>query len=675
MKKTIIFYYHNFWWLGHWNRISLIIQNIITHFWGEYNIVVLNSWEKQDFLFIHNKNLKIINLPNYQINYYNIHENDFNKKIKIFRKTIFKKLLSITKIELLVVEHYPFWRNFLNDEIKYLVNEFKKFNDRGNVFSSVRDIFDINSIQKENLELFDRFLIHGYEKIINYEKYFSKEINRKIIYTWYVVNEIEELKAEEKNHILVSIWWWQDWVNWIIDFVQKLNNTNFIWKLYINLWKNYNDENIEKINNISKFELEIKDYFDNFLELKNQAKLVVSMWWYNNLTENLFYKKKTIIYPRISDKEQQTRLELFTKKVDFVFDWNKLDSKSLDIILSSDFAFDTTFDFNWAYFSAAFLVNFKKYKFIKIRLTNACNANCDMCWVIKRKREYNDIINIKKSILDYYKLGWEVLNFTWWEPTIYKWFFELLEFTKSLWLITSVSTNWSLLWDKFYEKIVINWKSRINFIDISVDWLYWLHDKIREYKWLFDIIDKNLEKLKQLWIYIHINITVRKDNILEMKNIFDFFKGKGVDSMSFWMITISPINDTSNLIASKENLKKFYIDDKKYILENKWNINISFSPDFLWWIFDEFVDYIYNKNSFEKKEWLYCNFIKSKKEIRINENWNISPCCELDNYDEWIWNINNESLLKIVCSQNYEKFLNKKFPNISNACLNCKIEI
>jgi hypothetical protein len=29
--------------------------------------------------------------------------------------------------------------------------------------------------------------------------------------------------------------------------------------------------------------------------------------------------------------------------------------------------------------------------------------------------------------------------------------------------------------------------------------------------------------------------------------------------------------------------------------------------------------------------------------------------------------------LDILCSRKYEKFLNKTFPNISRACLNCKI--
>ncbi|MDD2870376.1 MAG: radical SAM protein [Candidatus Gracilibacteria bacterium] len=681
MKKNILFYYHNFGGLGHGNRISLIIGNIIKYFGDEYNIIVINSGEKQDFLFPNSKNLKIINLPNYKFENYKLTQNEYNKKIKIYRKNIFDKLLNITKIESLVIEHYPFGRNFLDDEFIYLIREYKKNNDRGNVFSSVRDVFDIDSIQEKNLELFDRFLIHSDEKIINYNDKFHKNISKKIIYTGFIVNDIFKDTKSENNHILISIGGGQDGMEFVVDFLEKLNNTSFDGKVFVNLGKNYTQDNMEKIKSISNNKLEIKSYFDNFLELKIQSKLVVTMGGYNNLYENIYYKKTTIIYPRKSDIEQQTRLDILSKNLDYIYNGNKINSKELSniFIIPNSPALQNRgisegqgevnqgLNFSGAYFSASFITNYKKYKYIKIRLTNACNATCDMCGVIKRKRKYNNVINLKQSILDFYKLGGEVVNFTGGEPTIYNGFVELLEFTKNLGLITSVSTNGSTL-GKLEIKL-------IDFIDISIDGLYELHDKIRGIKGLFNTIDENISKLKEHGINVHINFTIRNDNISSVKEFFDFFKAKKVDSISFSMISTSPINNTKNLFPNKVQLKKFYDIDKKYILKNKYNIKIDFSPDFNGGHFDKFMDFIVKNNSFEKIKGNNCSFIKSKKEIRINENGNISPCCILDDYDENIGNIYKNNLIDIICNKEYENFLNKKFPYISKACLNCKIEI
>ncbi|MDP2396347.1 MAG: hypothetical protein Q8S84_02045 [bacterium] len=46
------------------------------------------------------------------------------------------------------------------------------------------------------------------------------------------------------------------------------------------------------------------------------------------------------------------------------------------------------------------------------------------------------------------------------------------------------------------------------------------------------------------------------------------------------MISTAPINDTLYLFPTMEQLKIFYDEDKKYILENKNNIKVVFSPDY-----------------------------------------------------------------------------------------------
>jgi predicted glycosyltransferase/MoaA/NifB/PqqE/SkfB family radical SAM enzyme len=659
MKKNIVFYCHNFWWLGHLRRISLIIKEILDNFSSYYNVILLNSWKEEDFLFnFDNKNwLKIINLPNYEIKNYKI----INwEKIYKYRKTIYHRLFSLWNIEKLVIEHYPFGRNFLDEEIKFLIEEFKKFNKKWIAFSSVRDIFDIKAVNVNNLNLFDRFLIHGDKNIINYDDFFEEKINNRIIYTWYVIDSIQTTIKEE-DYVLISLWWWQDWFEYIIDFLNKFKKLNLKLKVFINLWLNYTKENLSKLEEIGLKNIEVKKYFDNFLEIKNNAKLVVSMWWYNNLVENVYYNKKSIIYPRKTDEEQQIRLKIFKQLFKNIFDWNDLDTSDIKVILEQNMTENSNeISFNWAYFSALFLCNYSKYKYIKIRLTNICNAKCDMCWVIKRYPKSNNVWNIEKTILDFYKLWGEIINFTWWEPTIYPHFWDLLYLCKTLWLTTSVSTNGSTLWTSFFEKLHKNWVRLIDYIDISVDGLYNLQDKRRNYKWLFSIIENNLQKLIDSWIKIHINITIRKDNIHEAREIFDYFKSKNVDSISFWMVASAPWNDMEYMLPDLEKTENFYSLEKDYIINNAWDIKVDFS-----WNLTK--DFILNQ------EWLKCKYINSKQEIRINEDWNIVPCCILDDYYIWLGNINKDWLLEILCSRVYENFLNKNIGDISSICLSCKI--
>lgn len=672
MKKNIVFYCHNFWWLWHTRRLSLIISEIINNFWDYYNVIFLNSWIIQEFLFKNIKGVKIINLPNYKIVDYKIVDWE---KVFIYRKNIFERLFSIWNIEKLIVEHYPFGRNFLNNEIRYLISCYKNYNKNWFVFSSVRDIFDLKALNNKNLDLFDRFLIHGDKNIINYKNIFPENIENKFIYTWYVIDKLTPNRKNE-DFILVSLWWWQDWFEYVIKFLSIYKSLNVSYRVLINLWLNYKEENLLKINELWVKDIEITDYFEDFLDLKKKAKLIVSMWWYNNFIENIFYDKVSLIYPRESDDEQQIRLNIFKWIFKNIIDAREIDAIGLEkILFSNKFKNNTKIDFNWAYFSASFIFNYFKYKYIKIRLTNACNAKCSMCWVIKRELKYNNLDNLKKSIIDFYKLWWSVINFTWGEPTIYNWFWDLLKLSKRLWLTTSVSTNWSTLWDCFFENLYFNWIKLIDYIDISIDWLYDLHDKIRSYKGLFKIIDSYISRILENAIYLHINITIRKDNINEMVNIFNYLKNKNVNSISFWMIASDPLNDTSKLIPSIDNLEKLYKINKQYILKNKWNIKIIFSPNYDDWDFVAFAKSIHNKNAFPKKQWEKCFFINKKNEIRINEWWDISPCCIIDDFDEGLWCINREELLSIVCSKKYENFLNRTFPNISKACLNCKIEI
>ena len=108
-------------------------------------------------------------------------------------------------MESLVIEHYPFGRNFLDAEIRFLISEFRKSNKRGSVLSSVRDIIDINSLNNENLNLFDRFLFHSDKALTHHEDELDKNILSKVIYTGYVTDTYEIKRNTGNNTIYINI--------------------------------------------------------------------------------------------------------------------------------------------------------------------------------------------------------------------------------------------------------------------------------------------------------------------------------------------------------------------------------------------------------------------------------------------------------------------------------------
>lgn len=672
MKKIVIFYVHNFGWLGHNTRILRIAQKLVQNFW--YTVIVLNSGEEQEFLFHGISWIKVIQLPRYEFDNYTITWN--SESVFQLRMAIFQKLFSHgLDVESIVVEHFPFGRNFLSKELESFIRTFKHYYKDGNVFSSARDILELENIHKENLNLFDRFLIHSDKKIQFLEGKQIKDIQSRIVYTGYVVHENSIIKSpSRKNHIVLGIWWWQDGYDSVIQFLEKIKKISYPGIIYVSLGNSYSLEKVDFLKNTFWENIIIQRYFENFLELKLEADLVVSMWGYNSLTENLYHKIKTIVYPRETDHEQQIRLETFSKISDYIYDGRILTEDWIVRILESNEILNREdINFWWDYFSASFIANYSKYKYIKIRLTNACNAECSMCGVIRRPIHYNTQEAIEASIRDFYQLGWEIVNFTGWEPTIFPWFWKLLQYTKNLGMKTSVSTNGSMFSEKFLEKLNHDTALLIDFMDISIDGLYEKHDIRRNFRGLFSRIESYLHALMERWIIIHINVTIRNDNLGEVREMFTYFKNMWVHSISFWVVTKSPFHDTTDLFLNEDELRILYLQEKPYIEENSWPLRVSFSPENLEKYFQneskEEQDYIYPK----RVPWERCNFISEKREIRINEDGNLSPCCEIDDFDENIGNIYHWGLLKNIYSARYEYFLQKTFPHISEACRKCKI--
>lgn len=670
--KTLLYFVHTHGWLGHTKRISNIISRLNKDFPWVYRHIVLISWNYQERWFFLDPSIRCIFLPSYQsvdISYIDFAQKK-NNLLQKLRKNIYHNLVQISGYAGLIVEHFPFWRFQIKDEILFLIQVFREKNPHSFVFSSVREIFPQEDISKHFFALFDKILIHW--PIKGKEENFSEEEKKKIIYTWYIIPPLE--KSKQEKHILISLWWWRDWENQIEECIQKIALVQYVWKIYIACGALYNEHFEKKLVSLfPDWSIIVKAYFENYEKLKSSASLFVTQWWYNDFFEAYFLDIPLLLIPRSGEEEQQLRAQKFLWNDRWVFLFSEQSRSTLSKLVSWEIIFTRDKkDFDWALFTATILHTYKTFPFLKLRLSNACNASCDMCWVIRRPRVNNNFFTIQKTIKEFSDIGGEVINFTGWEPTIYPWFSDLVFFAKNLGLQVSLSSHWYKLHQAFVDKLSQKGQFLIDFIDISVDALYEKHDAIRWISGLFNSLVETIKTLQKYHTKMHINHTLRADNIDETLSFIDFFYGLWIDSFSLSFIDFSPFHDTHFLLPSKEQILRFYKHTKKILQD--YPIQIVFTPDNNGQDIDIFVNSISNHHNFPKKETSNCEYIQKKKEIRINETGDISPCCEIDDYSPNIWNINSKSLFEILWAP-YHNFLKRTFPSISPACKSCKIYI
>ena len=110
----------------------------------------------------------------------------------------------------------------------------------------------------------------------------------------------------------------------------------------------------------------------------------------------------------------------------------------------------------------------KFFETASFHIVKPCNMNCKFCYAT-----FDDMKVINQLpkedafiILDKLKLaGVQKITFAGGEPLLYKWIYEVIEYSKQICLTTSIITNGSLLTDKLLEKF----KGKLDWIGISVD--------------------------------------------------------------------------------------------------------------------------------------------------------------------------------------------------------------
>lgn len=202
----------------------------------------------------------------------------------------------------------------------------------------------------------------------------------------------------------------------------------------------------------------------------------------------------------------------------------------------------------------------KKFNVINYHITNKCNYHCTYCFG-KFKGKAPSIYEAKKiinNIASYFrknKINDGRINFAGGEPTLYKHLDELIDYSNSLGITTSIITNGYLL----TPERIRSWKGKISIIGISVDSLSSDSNNKIGRSYLNNSI--SLTQLKELSNSIHecnidlkINTVVSKLNINEnFSELYHALKPKKIKL--FQMHLIDGINNKS---------KKYEITKKEF---------------------------------------------------------------------------------------------------------------
>jgi len=110
-------------------------------------------------------------------------------------------------------------------------------------------------------------------------------------------------------------------------------------------------------------------------------------------------------------------------------------------------------------------------KRLEFHISYICPHNCIFCSEYDRMKQFekNPLSKeqVKVILIDRRKKGFNHINFTWWEPTLFPSFLEILSFAKKLWYTIYVGTNGSLFYSKKFSQEALKY---IDELSLSVHW-------------------------------------------------------------------------------------------------------------------------------------------------------------------------------------------------------------
>lgn len=203
-------------------------------------------------------------------------------------------------------------------------------------------------------------------------------------------------------------------------------------------------------------------------------------------------------------------------------------------------------------------------------------------------------IQVKTILIDRAKKGYNHVNFTWWEPTLFPRFLKLLSFAKKLGYKIYVGTNGTMFANEDFAQEALLY---IDELSLSIHWFDQESCRIQtQHKDHFYIfvqkIIPNIIKFQQSNFFFT-NIVLNKDNYLDGKKILEFIVESWYPVMQVLFSNIAPEgladHHFSELVFDLDIFKSTIPNIVSYCIENNLTLRFFWLPTCILW--DEYQIY------------------------------------------------------------------------------------
>lgn len=295
-------------------------------------------------------------------------------------------------------------------------------------------------------------------------------------------------------------------------------------------------------------------------------------------------------------------------------------------------------------------------RILLFEITQKCNAKCDHCG---SRCDINSEENLtKEEILGVFRdvkenIGTDcMINISGGEPLMRRDLFEIMEEASQMGFDWGMVTNGVLINDNVIAKMK---KSGMKTITVSLDGLAETHESLRHLPGSFDIILKNLEKLKKADFLdvVQVTFTSNKKNYKDFPKLYEILDSIGVDSVRTSFIDpIGRAEDNKDLLLDRKEMQ--------YLINFTNRINKMGRTSIVWGCCH------FLNNKLDKRKFACFTGIWSAS---ILYNGDIFVCPNVPRRPELIQGNIRKDKFSEVWKNKYEWFRNKPLPD---KCKECK---
>lgn len=304
--------------------------------------------------------------------------------------------------------------------------------------------------------------------------------------------------------------------------------------------------------------------------------------------------------------------------------------------------------------------------FVGWDLTYRCNINCKHCFFgsfYSDERKELSTDQIKKTIKELSENNIISLQLAGGEPLLRNNTIEIIEFSRSLGIVTTLATN-GLFIDKKMAKNLK--KSGVSSIQISLDGFLKHHELIRGKNTYIRTVE-GVKNVISENIPVSVAILINKFNYLKISEIITFLAEIGVDAVRLQFLLLEGrARKNSNFLYIDKNLLKETVTNA---LENEYIKSKKISLILPCYYPKSNEDLIEN-NDFSRSSFLSNSCGAGTTSLNIDPYGNVTACGILTGEKWFVGNITTENLKDIWNSKKFDIWRNIVKPE---GCKNCSL--